>query len=323
MALQSFSSQDFDPFTEMQNAVDVVGSSNHATNKIAATICGYDNNDQTFSISKTNYWPPVLLKKFGKNTKIGNSSATIHAETNCILSSPYSFGGTMFITDPFCPNCAKNMAEAGIANIFIDHKGLSKDWIARNEDAFRQMSLRICERAGINVYKIKRKERKISAILEKPAGYEPLHENPVEIEPATQDFKTLIRQKCTRHKGHEFACALAKNTDGERILLTARRHAAIGYSRNKPISMENKQGKYSFIVQPVTRLLMNASRHGVKLISGSIYCTRVPTAREQVNMVGTGLTQMIIDNTDKARDKHAFEALKQLTDADIMRLGRI
>ena len=321
MVMQSFSSSD--PYLEMQKAVDIVGSSDHPTNKIAATLCGLDKDGKEYSISRTNFWPQLIASHIGTDTDIGNSSGTIHAETACILNAPYTYGSSLFITDPFCPNCAKNIAEAGIANIYIDHKGLSKDWIARNEDAFRQMSLRICERAGINVYKIKRKERKISAILEQPADYKPLHENPVEIEEITGDFPALIAAKCKQHEGHEFACALAEDKDGKTLLMTARRHAAIGYSREKPESMEDKQGKYSFIVQPITRLLMNAPRNGLKLVDGSVFCTRVPTAREQVNMVGAGLSQMIIGDMDKARDDGGFAALEQLQNARIFTAGTL
>lgn len=316
------SQPDSDPIAEMQRAVDVVNTSAHPSKKIAATLFGTDQEGQRFSISRTNYWPDIIVVKIGIGHKIGSSSGTIHAETSCILAAPKTMGAKICITDPFCPNCAKNMAEAGITHIYIDHKGLRKEWIAENQDAFNAMSLRICARAGINVYEINRKERTITPIYEVPADYKPLHENPVTIAPANgstaDDFAGCITAALGEQTGHEFAICLAKDKESRPVLMTARRHAAIGYSRNVPGSMEDRQGKYSFIVQPVNRLLMNAPRHGLKIMDGYIYSSRVPTSREQVNMIGAGLSAIIIGNMDKARDKAAFAAMKQLAAAKIL-----
>lgn len=313
--------QMLNPIDEMQKAVDVVNTSLHPANKIAATLFGNGFNDSCFSISRTNYWPDSIFKHIGTETKIGNSSGTIHAETACILAAPYSNGANLCITDPFCPNCAKNIAEAGIANIYIDHKGLDKEWIVRNQEAFEAMSLRICARAGINVYSLNRKEESITPLYEAPADYKPLHENPVEIEDIqNMDMQDIIKEQHIKHQGHEFALCIVQNSKEKKHLMTARRHAAIGYSRDVPDSMEGKQGKYSFIVQPVTRLLMNAPRNGMKIIDGTLYSTRVPTAREQVNMIGAGLSALHIGAPDRARDEAALKALAQLSDAGLMRV---
>lgn len=306
-------------FSEMQKAVDVVNTSLHPENKIAASLFGTDKAGRDFSIAHTNYWPAPIRAHIGTDRKIGNSSGTIHAETACILNAPYSHGASLCITDPFCPNCAKNIAEAGIKNIYIDHKGLDKDWIERNRESFDAMSLRICARAGINVYKLGRKAKRITPLYEVPEDYQPLHENPVDIgEYDGQDFKSLIRAKLEQHEGHQIAITIANDESGKQFLMTARRHATIGYSRDVPDSMESKQGKYSFILQPVNRLLMNAPRHGLTIVNGSIYSSRVPTAREQVNMVGAGLTEIHIGHQKEARDDSAFKAMKQLSDAGII-----
>ena len=304
---------------EMQKAVDVVNTSLHPDNKIAAALFGTDKAGRHFSIIHTNYWPAPILERIGTDSKIGNSSGTIHAETACILNAPYSYGASLCITDPFCPNCAKNIAEAGVRNIYIDHEGLDKDWIERNRPSFEAMSLRICERAGINVYEIHRKEGRIEPLYQAPEDYQPLHENPVEIGDYNgQDFTDLIKTKAEQHKGRQIAIAIATDESGKEQIMTARRHAAIGYSRDVPDSMESKQGKYSFILQPVNRLLMNAPRHGLKLVDGGIYSSRVPTAREQVNMVGAGLTKIHIGHIDEARDKGAIQAMGLLSGHHIM-----
>ena len=109
------------PFDEMQRAVDIVGTSPHPANKIAATVFGLDTTGQPFSVSRTNCWPQSIADRIGMDADIGDSSGTIHAETAAIFAAPVTAGAALCVTDPFCPNCAKNIAEAGIRTIYIDH----------------------------------------------------------------------------------------------------------------------------------------------------------------------------------------------------------
>jgi len=119
----------------------------HPTNKIAAALWQTDLPNQ--AIIKTNEWPQIILDNFDQNQKIGNSSGTIHAETNAILNAEFATdGSSICITDPFCPNCAKNMVEAGIKNIYIDEAGFDGDFFKRRGGEFETMSMRICQHAG-------------------------------------------------------------------------------------------------------------------------------------------------------------------------------
>ncbi len=304
----------------MQRAVDIVNSSAHPTNKIAATLFGIDKHSREFSISATNYWPDIIRERIGTEARIGNSSGTIHAETACILQAPYTDGAALCITDPFCPNCAKNIAEAGIKTIYIDHKGFQKDFIERRAHAFANMAMRICEKAGIAVYELWRKEERLVPIFEPPDGYEPPDEHPIKVIPA-RDFTYLIEQAAQEFKGHKFACALTKDDEGNICGLATRGHPALGYTMETDLSeLENPQGKYSFKLEPVNRLLMAAPRKGVKIIDGSLYCTHVPTSREQVNMIGAGLTSISIADDKKARDKYALLAIKLLEEKEIIKV---
>src|SRR5690606_17449299 len=76
-----------DPFAMMQMAVEVVNSSPHPTNKIAAAISGIDHNGEAFAIAATNFWPEPI-QVLDPDTRIGGSSGTIHAETACALRAP-------------------------------------------------------------------------------------------------------------------------------------------------------------------------------------------------------------------------------------------
>jgi dCMP deaminase len=307
---------------QMQKAVDVVNTSLHPTNKIAATIFG---GTPAFSLSRTNYWPDSILKAFGTNTDIGSSSGTLHAEVACILSAPVTEGASICVTDPFCPNCAKNMAEAGIKTIYIDHKGFDKDFASRRGSHFQNMSMQVCERAGISVYEVRRKEDRLVPILEIDPSYTPPNDAPVIVSildhASEAIFLDMIADARANLQEHKFALALGRNSNDEVVALCARSHLAIGYSKRIDASeLHEDSGKYSFILEPVNRVLMNAARLGLTLNPEYLYSSTVPTSRELVNVVGAGFTAMHIGNTHLARDDDALRAIKQLSDSKILKI---
>lgn len=311
------------PFDEMQRAVDIVGTSPHPANKIAATLFGVDAAGAPFSIARTNHWPAPIATRIGTDSDIGDSSGTIHAETAALYDAPVAGGAALCITDPFCPNCAKNIAEAGIKTIYIDHKGFDKDFAARRHGDFNSMSMRICERAGISVYEIRRKEQILTPIFVAPPHPHPPEDRPAECAQimAADDyhFSLLVKEKRDAHGTHRMACAIARDAGGRAFTLTALAHPAVGYTIETDIdALEKTDGKYSFIMEPVNRLLMNAARRGLKLVDGLIYSSQVPTSREQVNIVGAGLTSLTIGDAARARDDAALQAMLQLETAQIM-----
>lgn len=300
-------------FSYMQSAVDIVESSPHPTNKIAATLVCADGQ----SISKTNGWPPAIETAFGREGKIGNASGTVHAETACILSAPSTTkDAQIFITDPPCPNCMKNLAEAGIKKLYIDHKGFDKDFAKRRGDHFEAMSLRIAERAGISVYKITRKTQEIETILATPENYAPFNEYPLHmIDGDHTRFQKAIKDEYEFYGDRPFALAVTTNNNGEKKILSACAHAAIGYSHE---TLESPDGKYSFILEPINRILMGAPRLGLQIEKDHVFTSRIPTAREQINLIAAHIKTLRLGDTHTARDIFGPKALKQLTQAQIM-----
>ena len=293
----------------MQAAVDIVGTSPHPTNKIAAALTIGDH-----LIAKTNTWPDIIAHKIGAGVEIGNSSGTVHAEMNCIFQAMHKSlptqGANMFITDPPCPNCMKNLAEAGIAKLYIDHKGFDKDWSKRRGGDFETMSMRVAAKAGIDVYVIYRKEQKFEIISTHPPGYKPANENPAIIEPNLKIDKAI--EIC----GDEpFALALAKSTSDKSVSILSTRHPTIGYTHE---TIEDKDGKYSFFLEPLNRLLMIVAREGLQLDQSTIYSSRIPTSREFVNFIGAGFTHLQIGDSKTARDNFGPLALDQLVKAGIL-----
>lgn len=306
------------PVDAMQFAVDIVGTSPHEKNKIAATI--FKGNTH---FSSTNIWPSAIAQKIGTSTRIGSSSGTIHAEVNCLLNfSLPTEGASLCVTDPFCPNCAKNIAESGIKNVYLDHKGFEKDFNLRRGDEFGSMSLRIIARAGINVFQVWRKENRIEPIHIAPKDFVPPQDNPIKFEktslhPNLYALNTIIASTQVIHK--RWGCALANDGNGNIYFLVASAHPAIGFTKsNDAETISHNEGKYSFYLEPLNRILMGAHRYGLELIDGLIWSSQVPTSRELVNCVGAKIKTICLGTDEAARDEDAIAASRLLAEHDVM-----
>lgn len=271
-------------FEMMQRAVDIVQTSPHPINKIAASL-----HSKGITAASTNIWPDSISKVLEHNTDIGNSSGTIHAEIACMLKASCTKDAEIFVTDPPCPNCVKAMAEAGIKRIYIDHKGFGKDFAQRRGGEFQNLSLPLCRESGIGVFEVHRKDRKTRCIQKGSAHItrqEPPAEAPFALARAIKNAKTIE----IKARALTFSSFLG----------------------------DADKGKYTPILEPITRLLMMARFEGAELIPDSLTSSRIPTARELVNMLGAGLTQIRIDDMTSARDIYGPIALKQLTDHKII-----
>jgi deoxycytidylate deaminase len=303
------------PIEAMQAAVDIVDESPHPTNKIAASLF----NERTL-ISRTNDWPESIRAKIGTEQRIGNSSGTVHAEVRAILSFPLPTQNTsLCITDPFCPNCAKNIAEAGIKNIYIDHKGFEKDFFKRNDDEFAEMSLRIAARAGINVFKVERKLNRITPIHLVPDDFIVIEDNPIKIREISPQCNIQDWNEKNRIIHPRWGSAIAMNDDNECFGMIASSHPAIGYSKH--MLTHDYEGKYNFYTEPLNRLLMGAKRYGLILDPAQIYMAQVPTAREFVNFIAAGFEQIMIGDTSHGRDADSLKALSLLLKHNLMRVN--
>lgn len=303
------------PYFLMQKAVDIVGESQHPTNKIAAVLSGVDQNGQDFYVARTNFWPDAIARSMGIEAKIGNSSGTVHAETACIIDAPMTRDSSVFVTDLPCPNCVKNMVEAGVKTLYIDHKGFAKDYAQRRGYHFSQMALRICEQAGVSVYKIWRKEERLEPVLEVATDYDPPLEAPAHIESvgevSLERFAGYVQGRADIYGDTPFAAAVVRAAR-EAFFLSAETHPILGYTYQSAQDEGGEERKYSFFLEPVNRMITNAARKGLKIDPAYLYASRVPSSREFVNMMGAHLDQIYIDDQSDARDEHGLQALEQL-----------
>jgi dCMP deaminase len=308
---------EFNVFTEMESAVSIVKTSAHKKNKVSATIFGMDFNDTPYSLSKTNFWPQTIESTIGVGNYIGNSSGTVHAETACILAAPKTEGASLAVTDPFCPNCAKNIAEAGIKKVYVDSKGFDKDFAKRRKAVFEGMSLKVCEKAGIGVYELNRKAETIVPILDVPDDFIAQEEDPIVKIPLESagnlSFKNIVLHALDTHWKRKFAVAFVKASDEKMFGIYARSHPVFGHTMAEGgESLMEKVGKYSYFQEPLNRILMNAARLGVEIQNGFVFTSYVPTSREHVNFIGAGLDELMVGDVTLARDEDSLDAMHLL-----------
>lgn len=245
------------------------------------------------TLSSPNFWPAAIKDSIGTQTRIGSSSGTIHAETACIMTaSQPTRGAHIFSTDPSCPNCMKNMVEAGIRHLYIDHKGFEKYYAKTRMTDFETLTLAICKANGVGVTTIFRKEKRTEEIL-----------------PET----TARHTKDTKHSSQNYASAQTKNGQ----TLTVYDGPVSGF-KTMPAQTSTK---YNSAMQPLTRLLMHIARGGITIDPASITSSRVPTSRELTNFIGAGYSALTIIDQTNARDDAAFEALKLLTQHNVLKVN--
>jgi deoxycytidylate deaminase len=284
------------PFQAMQHAVDIVNTSEHNKNKIAACLVSDDTH-----IAKTNYRPNILKEHFTPDARVGNSSQFIHAEVACIFNARFpTNGASIFITDPMCPNCAKAICEAGIKHVYIDHKGMEKDFFIRRKDAFEQLSIPMMEHAGIRVSIIHRKDQKITPLLNTAHD----KKQPRKISHEDSNLEIALQKMMETSKDRSFALCL---TDGGTLYIPEIKN---------DINHDNK--KYRDDISPVNRLLFNVKRYGYDIHDMHIACNMYPSSRDLVNVVGFGIQKFTIGSQIPDHDINGLQAASQLKKIDIL-----
>ncbi len=298
----------------MQKAVEAVSGSAHPSSKVSSLVVPVDCPPDQLPEAQTNYWPESIRDNFPPDARIGNASGTVHSETESLLMAGKTDDASIYVTDPFCPNCAKNLVEAGIKHAYIDHKGFEKDYLVRRREFFENMSLNICRKGGINVYKLWRKAKKIEPLVEIDPDYLPVSQRPVEIIRFFDGFEDVMREQQRKYADISFASALcADPSNGEHLILTAANQPVTGYTFQQDADIiSSPEGKYTLWTEPVNRLLMQVRKHGLILDKETVFSSRVPTSREQVNMVGAGIKRLYIGDPDLARDDDSFKAMEML-----------
>lgn len=301
----------------MQLTVALTADSPHQVNKIVATVKGADAQGLPYIVSRTNFWPGAL-EPVARELEIGNSSGWIHAETAALFDSPCTQGAAIFTTDPPCPNCMKNIIEAGIAEVYVDAAGFRKPYAEFAGEQALKMSEDMAARAGISFAKVDLPDLTVT-VLNRPEHHIDIEESteagPILLPGEERLFPGHVLEVNDRLPGRDFSTCCALTDSGQLVFVTVTPHVVCGY---KDEAQQLINGKYSYVLTSLTRLLMQARRLGVRPILDTVTCQRVPTSRELVNFVGAGGRRIRVLETGRARDEASLEALSMLKKLKIL-----
>lgn len=309
----------------MQGALNAKAESKHGTHKVGALICGYDNSGNQYNVAHPNYWPTLLEQYIGRDKKLGKASTTVHAEVATILKAPATEGANIYVTELPCPNCAKMIAEARIANVYI-HSGTHKTPLGKKlKPFFENVSLPILNSAGINVYEIITESQTVHKIapqketemcpIERPVLHIPLEDAQIN----TKHFNALIKEQ-TAMLNTPFAACYAKDSTGHYTFLCAQSHRSTGLATDQVKTINTIQNKYNPVIQPLNRLLLTCARYGLKAEPNYLYSSQTPSSREFVNLIGAGFHTLIIGDRKKHAPNGGKRALKQLENSNIIKI---
>lgn len=310
----------------MNLALETERKSPHPTHKVGTVLHGQDSAGQSFTVARSNFFPPLLEETFSvREDKLGNSSMSVHAEVAALLDASSTEEADIYITNFPCPNCAKMIAEARVKRIFIDsHTHRNTPLAERMYPFFETVSLRIFESACIEVHEMLYPGREIRPLAKTDSGAARFIDSPVSQETlhssdlTPEAFKNRIATKRMEYKNAPFALCFAQSPVGNAYVLAAREALTAGVTRQTAEEIKNAQDKYSPALQPVNRLLAACARFGLTIVPGYLYSSETPTSREWVNLLGAGLDTIMIGDQEECRDEWGLQALKTLRDKQIV-----
>ncbi len=315
----------------MDYTVDMKDESPHDVNQIAATIAGTTKTGDPFHITRTNFFPEPIVTKIGKDVKIGSASGSTHAETGILLEIMITNGlsskeASLYVTDPTCPNCAKNTVEAGIRNVFIDSEGFEADYYQRRKDDFENMSLAIYEHAGVNVHIVDRAAQTVAlmpgtSVRSIKAAFSKISIAAYEEELSPEKFKKYIHEywgNGARDARNVFALAASHEAASGYVILSSGPEFVKGHDEAKDGAYVSD--KYSYKLEPANKVMMTMARLGLTQHREFFFSSQALTSREFVDMIGAGYRRIFIGDMRKARDEYGLQALKQIQEHQILEI---
>jgi deoxycytidylate deaminase len=323
----------------MQDAVDIVNSSEHETSKVAA--CLFDASGTTHHmIARTNHRPKALFNEFDTYDRIGKSSQFVHAEAACVLEYPYSTKDHyLCVTDPFCPNCAKTIIESGVSRVFIDHKGMDKDFVRRRAGAFNLISMKMAQAAGIDVYILYRKERRFEPLVLKNDAPKPkfggfsFHEmgeaeatinaqsDVLELQTYLASFASEALKTKDADVPRVFAFVTDRNDDMK--ILEIEERLTPGVVEAEVLSTQPEDtDKYRFAVDAMNRLYCALKRLDLKLVKGIVCSSHIPSSRAFVNAMLTDVKILNLHSLRPSHDEQATEVCELFENKGFMSIDQ-
>jgi len=308
------------PFQGMQHAVDIVNNSEHNKNKIAS--CLFKGDDYT---ARTNHRPDVLKSKCTADLRVGKASQFIHSETACIFEADFpTEGAQLCITDPMCPNCAKAICEAGITHVYIDHKGLDKDFAKRRGNDYESLSLLMLEKSGVAVSILYRKENRIEPLIEPPISTRKAGAQGIEFFDWNNDLTLRDYLQKFRNRQAHTAWSIAKiNENGHALGIIVFEELTQGLTPRDYADNRNISVKYRLPVDPLNRLLFFTKRKMFGIENAELAVNLAPSSRALVNACGYGIKNITVGEDKPDHDELSHIAAQFLQENGVLRINRL
>ncbi len=305
--------------TNMALARSAKEQSPHITHKVGVYLRSSSNSSSAY-----NFWPKLLANNAYPHKKLGNASTTVHAETSSLMQANISTNmADIYITDFPCPNCAKTLSEAGIANVYIDAHSHNPPLGIKMKPYFEQVSMLIFKCAGIGVFEVNIEKKNVSTLLEPHSRNKELSFLGAGRQSIENISKNLFHEQIkAQYKDNNttFAACIASDKNGNNFILSAYASNAWGLEQKSAKEIAHLQNKYEPELQPFNRILAHCAYYDLKIKDGYYFSSQCPTSREFVNMIGYGLSNITIDDTEQCRDTWGLIALKQIHDYNILQI---
>lgn len=302
-------SENLEHMQAMANTVNLVQNSKHPTNKVATSVYGSNFKSESFTSAHTNTCPHEIQEIIKIKGRIRERSGYIHAELNALMGCKPGWQSlALTVTDPPCPNCMKNIVDAGVTSVFIDAKGFKKDFYQRRRFEFDLISKRIAKFAGISLYVLNRKKNEIHPILlDQEISEVAVDQERWELFPDNLNQQELLKKKGLQKS----VTAYVQDLSSKRYLACSSETLPGNMSQEEAdalLSDSRLSKRYNFKNFPILSIILLSLRKGFLLDKEIFHLNFEPSSLDLVYIIAFGI------------EKISLSSGQEMTRAEILRI---
>lgn len=325
--------------------------SQHETYKVCSIIFGVDSGGRTFFIPTVNTIPPIIQKQLGPITSIGAGHPSVHAEFLGIELLPRFQRISFVMSRSVCPTCEEAISvlhnfkpkDGKVDAIYFNSRSLSgQDEMSKRSTQkwkiSRKMLVRIAKQGRIQFslvnpnaervtsrYKLEKEERPF-APMENPIAFDVMDIDVFEDfnHAAVLGEAEIIAHRSTLEDNEEAAIVVGqRKSDGRWVKISASASLPPGFTYAEDQLLldsdrEREKRSYNYRMSALKLALVAAIKEGVDLETGAAYCTTVPISGMMINAVSYGIKTIITPFMDLDEDNPDHDALKLLSESNII-----
>jgi hypothetical protein len=323
------------PLIEM--AREASSQSDHHKYKVGSATLAITSEGKEIYASGANKIPDDL-KEFGYDShmKIGVGNPTVHGEFPLLYDAPPSRHLFLACNTPLCATCLKSAIMRDADALFIDAKGLpieAKDRLDKKDENpwskdfscyWKALCLPIARAAKIPVYKVDMESGTMNVLVNgKPSSERPKPESRTRIV-SMNDIHTLENSpelflSMGRNRRAVIGVGRDKKTGEEKLIYTQdTMPPGFSYKNNKDWIDRFKEAHYHFPMDPIVRLAMNASKHGMEMQEGRIITNFIPSSGRLIDLNAIGVKNIYITSRHLPPTEDARFAIKHLQELGVI-----